>query len=77
MSLEGQQRDPLSLVATLTATERQILSALVQGRSIKSIATMVSLPLHTAESARGALLERLSARTVADAVMIALLARIR
>uniref|UniRef100_UPI00140C8AB5 LuxR C-terminal-related transcriptional regulator n=1 Tax=Altererythrobacter segetis TaxID=1104773 RepID=UPI00140C8AB5 len=77
MSLDSHQRDPLSLIAALTATERQILSALVQGRSIKSIAMMLSLPLDETESARDVLMEKLSARTVADAVRIGLLARIQ
>uniref|UniRef100_UPI00140C4FE0 LuxR C-terminal-related transcriptional regulator n=1 Tax=Altererythrobacter segetis TaxID=1104773 RepID=UPI00140C4FE0 len=74
MSLDSQRRVSLSLIADLTVVERQILCALVQGRSIKSIATMLSLPLQSVVSDRDALLEKLSARTVADAVRIGLLA---
>lgn len=61
----------------LTAIEYQILTCLVRGEAVKTLAVMLAILSEVASGARIALMEKLSARSVADLVRIALQAGVR
>ena len=74
MPVVGNRQEALRLVATLSYQEKQILAGLVNGRSIRSIAASLSIAAHEADHAGHTLMEKLSARTTADAVRIGIYA---
>ena len=76
MSLDENREEALRLIAHLSRQENQILAGLTNGRSITSIAAALSIALHEAEHARHVLMEKLSARTTADAVRIGIYANV-
>jgi FixJ family two-component response regulator len=61
----------------LTSLEYDVLTCLVRGEAVKSLSVLVSIPTEVALGARTALMEKLSARSVADLVRIALQAGVR
>ena len=65
------------LVANLTELERKVLARIVQGESIESLSSELSITPDTALQARDTLMVKLSARTTADLVREGLLARVR
>ena len=58
------------LIARLSGLEKEVLAALVDGHSVKSIATALSLAPSEVVRAKGSLMRRLSALRNADAVRI-------
>ena len=74
MPVVDHRQAALRLVATLSYQEKQILAGLANGRSIRSIASSLSIAAHEADQARHMLMEKLSARTTADAVRIGIYA---
>lgn len=62
-------------VATLSPRERQVLAALVMGRSNKVIASDLGISIRTVEVHRARMMERLGVRQFAEAIRIAVLAR--
>ena len=61
----------------LTALEYEVLTCLVRGEAVKSLPVLLSIPTEVASGASIALIEKLSARSVADLVRIALQAGVR
>ena len=64
-------------VSKLTAIECEILTCLVRGEAVKSVAALLSIPPETVSEATVALMGKLSARSVADLVRVALQAGVR
>jgi FixJ family two-component response regulator len=58
------------LIARLSGLEKEVLAALIDGHSVKSIATALSLAPSEVVRAKGSLMRRLSALRNADAVRI-------
>ena len=58
------------LVARLSGLEKEVLAALIDGHSVKSTATVLSLAPSEVVRAKGSLMRRLSASRNADAVRI-------
>jgi len=58
------------LIARLSGLEKEVLAALVDGHSARSIATILSLAPSEVERAKGSLMRRLSASRNSDAVRI-------
>ena len=70
---ERQVRQHASpLLARLTVREHEVLERLVQGDSAKAIAKVLAISPRTAEVHRAHIMEKLSARNLADLVRIAL-----
>jgi two-component system response regulator FixJ len=67
--------DAATRLAVLTAREREVLDALVGGKSNKVIARELGLSPRTVEAHRAALMDRLSVRSLAEAIRLALAAR--
>ena len=63
-------------VAALSPRERQVLDALVAGRPNKVIAYDLSISVRTVEVHRARMMERLGVRQLAEAIRIAVLARL-
>ena len=61
-------------LAALTAREREVLQALVTGKSNKMIARDLGLSPRTVEAHRAALMDRLGVRSLAEAIRLALMA---
>jgi two-component system, LuxR family, response regulator FixJ len=76
MPLDENRKEALRLVARLSRQEKQILAGLANGRTTTSIAAALSIVPQEAEHARSVLMEKLSARTTADAVRIAIYANV-
>lgn len=70
-STEAAQR-----IAALSPRERQVLDALVSGRSNKQIAFDLGLSVRTVEVHRARMMERLGARQLAEAIRLAVMARL-
>ena len=66
--LENSRAAARRLVATLDATELQVLHCLVRGMSVRQTATMAGLDAEHIERVRATMMQKLSARTTADAV---------
>jgi two-component system response regulator FixJ len=64
--------EALARLATLTAREREVLSALVAGKSNKVIARDLGLSPRTVEAHRAALMDRLSVKSLAEAIRLAI-----
>ncbi len=67
--------DAAAKLALLTAREREVLEAMVAGRANKEIARELGISPRTVEAHRAALMDRLSARSLAEVLRIALAAR--
>ncbi len=65
-----------SLVETLTPRERQVLEALVAGHSNKVIAFDLGISVRTVEVHRARMMDRLAVRQFAEAVRLAVLAKL-
>jgi two-component system, LuxR family, response regulator FixJ len=63
-------------VATLTPREHEVLSALVMGRPNKVIASDLGISIRTVEVHRARMMDRLGVRQFAEAVRLAVLARL-
>jgi two-component system, LuxR family, response regulator FixJ len=63
-------------MATLTPRERQVLDALVKGRPNKVIAFDLGISVRTVEVHRARMMERLGVRQLAQAIRLAVLARL-
>ncbi len=70
-STEAAQR-----IAALSPLERQVLDALVSGRSNKQIAFDLGLSVRTVEVHRARMMERLGARQLAEAIRLAVMAQL-
>jgi two-component system, LuxR family, response regulator FixJ len=68
--------DAADLIAKLSPREREVLAALVSGRSNKVIAYDLNLSVRTIEVHRGRMQERLGVQTLAEAVRLAVLAQL-
>ena len=64
------------LVATLNALEAQILECLVRGISAKDTAALIGIRLEDVERSRTSMMEKLNARSCADAVRVGLYAEV-
>ena len=71
-----ERDEAVTLAATLTPRERDVLQGLVAGQSNKVIAELLGVGVRTVEMHRGRLMSRLRTRTVVDAVRVAHLASI-
>ena len=58
------------LIARLSGLEKEVLAALIDGHSVKSTATVLSLAPSEVVRAKGSLMRRISASRNADAVRI-------
>ena len=58
------------LIARLSGLEKEVLAALIDGHSVKSTASVLSLAPSEVVRAKGSLMRRLSASRNADAVRI-------
>lgn len=74
---DTEQAEASQLVASLTRRERELLEGIVAGLSNKGAAQSMGISIRTVEIHRGSLMRRLGAKSVADAVRLALLAGIR
>jgi FixJ family two-component response regulator len=70
--VETQEVLARRLVASLNASEAQLLECLVRGMSDADIAAALGITLGAARLSRTATLTKLSARSIADAVRIGL-----
>ena len=61
----------------LTALEYEVLTCLVRGEAVESLPVLLSIPTEVAAGARIALMQKLSGRSMADLVRIALQAGVR
>ena len=68
--LEKDREEALRLVARLSPLENQILGGLVDGYSVRSIATILFLAPSEVEQAKANLMQTLSAGSTADVVRI-------
>ena len=69
-SLGEKIEEAQQLVARLSGLEKEVLAALIDGHSVKSIATALSLAPSEVVRAKESLMRRLSALRNADAVRI-------
>jgi len=56
----------------LTARERQVLQVLAEGRSNKEVATLLDLSLHTVETHRGNIMQKLNLHSTAEIILYAI-----
>jgi DNA-binding CsgD family transcriptional regulator len=68
--------DAARRIATLSPREREVLDALVAGQSNKGIAFELGLSVRTVEVHRARMMDRLGARHLAEAVRLAVIARL-
>jgi two-component system response regulator FixJ len=69
---DRERDEAMTRLSTLTAREREVLSALVTGKSNKMIARDLGLSPRTVEAHRAALMDRLSVKSLAEAIRLAL-----
>ena len=67
----------LKLVEALSQQEQRFLAELVNGRSTNAIAAMLSLAPHEAERAKQVLMDKLYAKSTADAVRTGIYANVQ
>jgi two-component system response regulator FixJ len=75
----GRDRDAAAAaqrIATLSPREREVLEGLVGGRSNKEIAFDLGISIRTVEVHRSRMMERLDVRQFAEAIRLAVLARL-
>jgi FixJ family two-component response regulator len=77
MKTDDSRQKALEVVSKLTQEERLILGGLVNGLTIGDIATGLSIPYIQVERAKAVLMDKLSAKTTADAVRIGIYANVR
>lgn len=68
--------DAAQRIATLSPRERQILEAIMDGRSSKTISENLGVSVRTVEGHRARMLTRLGVRTIAEAVRLLTLAHL-
>jgi DNA-binding NarL/FixJ family response regulator len=56
----------------LTARERQVLQLLAEGRANKEVATLLDLSLHTVETHRGNIMQKLNLHSTAEIILYAI-----
>ena len=56
----------------LTSRERQVLQLLAEGRSNKEVATLLDLSLHTVETHRGNIMQKLNLHSGAEIILYAI-----
>jgi two-component system response regulator FixJ len=69
---DREAQEAIARLAALTAREREVLAALVAGKSNKMIARDLGLSPRTVEAHRAALMDRLSVKSLAEAIRLAL-----
>jgi two-component system response regulator FixJ len=69
---DREHEEAAARLATLTMREREVLSALVAGKSNKVIARDLGLSPRTVEAHRAALMDRLGVKSLAEAIRLAL-----
>jgi two-component system, LuxR family, response regulator FixJ len=75
--LGSETADAARRIARLTRREREVLTALVMGHANKVIAYDLGISIRTVEVHRARMMERLGVRQFAEAVRLAVLARIK
>jgi two-component system, LuxR family, response regulator FixJ len=75
--LGRETADAARRIATLTPREREVLTALVMGHANKVIAYDLGISIRTVEVHRARMMERLGVRQFAEAVRLAVLARMK
>jgi two-component system response regulator FixJ len=73
---EGEVTEAVQRVAKLSLREHQVLAALVSGKPNKVIAFDLAISVRTVEIHRARMMERLGVRQLAEAVRLAVLARL-
>jgi two-component system, LuxR family, response regulator FixJ len=73
--LDRQTAEASRRIAALTPREREVLTALVMGRPNKAIAFELGISIRTVEVHRARMMEHLGVRQFAEAVRLAVLAR--
>jgi len=71
---EREVADAAALVDTLSPRERQVLDALVAGRSNKVIARDLDISVRTVEVHRARMMDRLGTRSLAETIRLAVMA---
>jgi two-component system, NarL family, response regulator NreC len=66
-----QEKEVVDSYDLLTAREREILQLIAEGNSNKDIANRLSLSLHTVETHRGNILQKLNLHSVPDLILYA------
>lgn len=74
--LSRETAEAAERIATLSPREREVLAALVMGRPNKVIAFDLGISIRTVEVHRARMMERLGVRQFAEAIRIAILARL-
>jgi two-component system, LuxR family, response regulator FixJ len=74
--LDRETSEAAKRIATLTPREHEVLVALVMGRPNKVIASDLGISIRTVEVHRARMMDRLGVRQFAEAVRLAVLARI-
>lgn len=74
---DTEEAEAAQLVASLTRRERELLEGIVAGLSNKGAAQSMGISIRTVEIHRSSLMRSLGAKSVADAVRLALLAGIK
>ena len=77
MTLDDNQIEAQKLVRELNQRELQVLAGLVDGFSTTSIAASLSISPQEAARTTNVLMEKLSAKTTADAVRVGLYASVQ
>jgi two-component system response regulator FixJ len=73
---DGEAAEARQRIAALSPRERQVLDALVAGRPNKVIAFDLGISVRTVEVHRSRMMERLGVRQLAEAIRLAVMARL-
>ncbi len=73
---DGETAQAARRIATLSAREREVLDALIGGRPNKVIAYDLGISVRTVEVHRARMMDRLGVRQLAEAVRLAVMARL-
>jgi two-component system response regulator FixJ len=73
---DAETAEAVRRIATLTSRERQVLDALIAGRPNKVIAFDLGISVRTVEVHRARMMDRLGVRQLAEAVRLAVIARL-
>lgn len=76
LARSNESAEALARISSLTPREREVLDAMVEGRLNKTIAFDLGISVRTVEAHRARLLERLGVNGLAEAVRLAVLAKL-
>jgi two-component system response regulator FixJ len=76
LARSNESAEALARVSSLTPREREVLDAMVEGRLNKTIAFDLGISVRTVEAHRARLFERLGVNGLAEAVRLAVLAKL-